>query len=235
MHDRLRTFCDLIETALDQRSLKAIIQAFARESGFEYFAYVEVKGQEYTLLTNYQKQWLEIYAARNYRTIDPVATAAHRYMSVFGWSLDDMQQRGMSANLREFRNQAIKFGLRCGITIPVIGAFGSMAVLTFATSNPVANLVRNWDPQLAARAVHGIRYALKSLGGLKGAAAERPLSPKERACLTWQAAGKSIPETAGLVGISPRTAQHYLDSTREKLNAATIAQAVAIAKDRGII
>jgi LuxR family transcriptional regulator, activator of conjugal transfer of Ti plasmids len=235
MHDRLRMFCDFIESSSSQRMLKAVIHAFAKENGFEYFAYVEIAGNDYyTIVTNYEKEWLKIYIVRNYREIDPVVIAARRHMQVFAWSLDDMR-RGMPDVVREFRDLAVDHGLRCGITIPVVGAFGSIALLTFASSTPVSNLSRKWDPQLAAHAVHGIRYMLKSFGDVEKPTCGRALSARERACLNWQAKGKTIHETADLLRMSPRTAQHHLDRVRVKLEAVTIPQAIAIAKDLDII
>ncbi|MFS8116842.1 helix-turn-helix domain-containing protein, partial [Rhizobium jaguaris] len=61
------------------------------------------------------------------------------------------------------------------------------------------------------------------------------LSPKEAMCLTWAAKGKKAWEIAILMGITQRTVQHHFDRARKKLNAATIPQLVAIAKDRGLV
>jgi DNA-binding CsgD family transcriptional regulator len=57
------------------------------------------------------------------------------------------------------------------------------------------------------------------------------ISPREADCLAWSARGKTIGETAIILGIAQSTVRHALDSARQKLGAATKSQAVARAKE----
>jgi DNA-binding CsgD family transcriptional regulator len=61
------------------------------------------------------------------------------------------------------------------------------------------------------------------------------ISPREAECLEWSARGKTIVETAMILGLSQSTVRHLLDSARLKLGAATKSQAVARAKELHLV
>lgn len=53
------------------------------------------------------------------------------------------------------------------------------------------------------------------------------LRPRELECLHWLALGKTSPEVAVILGLSVQTVRWYVKEARRKLDAHTIAQAVA--------
>lgn len=57
----------------------------------------------------------------------------------------------------------------------------------------------------------------------------RPLSPRERQCLTLVAQGRRLKEVAAALGIAVKTVDNLLANAREKLGAVTTEQAIAIA------
>jgi LuxR family transcriptional regulator, quorum-sensing system regulator CinR len=57
------------------------------------------------------------------------------------------------------------------------------------------------------------------------------ISRREAECLDWSAKGKTIAETAMILGLAPTTVRHALDDARMKLGAATKSQAVARAQE----
>lgn len=234
MDNDLRSLIDMAEAAHDERMIKSALKTFAHSCGFERFAYLQTEGLEIRTFNSYPEDWQGVYLESQYSLIDPVVTEAKRRMEMFSWTADDWPARGPS-NLRHFRDQAIDHGIRSGVTVPVEGSFGSTMMLTFASSAQVADVSKLRDPQKAVRAVLAIHYRLKIIAGSTIVAPKRLLSPRESMCLIWAAKGKNGPETAMLTGINPRTVQHYLDSARRKLEAATVPQLVAIAKDRGLV
>ncbi|NEJ81520.1 LuxR family transcriptional regulator [Rhizobium leguminosarum] len=234
MNDALRNLIDTIEAAHNERMIKIALKSFANTYGFERFAYLQTEGAEVRAFNSYPEEWQDIYLGNQYSRIDPVVTEAKRRMEVFSWTADDWPARGTS-ELRRFRDQAIEHGIRSGLTIPVEGSFGSTMMLTFASSTQTADVSELHDAQKAIQAVLAIHYRLKIIAATTIVAPKRLLSPREATCLMWAARGKSAPETAMLTGINPRTVQHYLDKAREKLEAATVPQLVAIAKDHGLV
>jgi len=57
----------------------------------------------------------------------------------------------------------------------------------------------------------------------------RALTPRERECLKWVAAGKTDWEISQILNIAEQTAHGYVQSALSKLGARTRAQAVALA------
>ncbi|AJD44031.1 LuxR family transcriptional regulator [Rhizobium sp. SEMIA 4085] len=234
MDGDLRSLIDMAEAARDERMIKSALNRFANSCGFERFAYLQTEGAEIRTFNSYPEEWQDIYLGSRYFLIDPVVTEAKRRMEMFSWTADDWPARGAS-ELRRFRDQAIEHGIRSGVTIPVEGSFGSTMMLTFASSEKKADRSILQDGQKAIQAVIAIHYRLKIIAAATIVAPKGLLSPREAMCVMWAAKGKSAPETAMLTGINPRTVQHYLDSARRKLEAATVAQLVAIAKDHGLV
>jgi LuxR family transcriptional activator of conjugal transfer of Ti plasmids len=224
----------MAEAAHDERMIKSALKSFANSSGFERFAYLQTEGAEICTFNSYPDNWQDVYLGSQYSRIDPVVTEAKRRMEMFAWTADDWPARGTS-ELKRFRDEAIEHGIRSGVTIPVEGSFGSTMMLTFASSEKKVEFSKLRDAQKAMRAVLTIHYRLKIIAAATIVAPKRLLSPREAMCLTWAAKGKNAPETAMLTGINPRTVQHYLDSARRKLEAATVPQLVAIAKDHGLV
>ncbi|MCA2380133.1 autoinducer binding domain-containing protein [Agrobacterium genomosp. 3 str. RTP8] len=234
MDSDLRSLIDMTEAAHDERMIKSALKTFAHACGFERFAYLQTEGTEIRTFNSYPEVWQDVYLISQYSQIDPVVWEAKTRMEMFSWTADEWPSRG-SSKLRRFRDQAIEHGIRSGVTIPVEGSFGSTMMLTFASSAQTADVSKLQDAQKAIRAVLAIHYRLKIIAATTIVAPKRLLSPREAMCLMWAAKGKSAPETAVLTGINPRTVQHYLDSARRKLEAATVPQLVAIAKDHGLV
>lgn len=234
MDSDLRSLIDMTETAHDERMVKSALKTFAHSCGFERFAFLRTEGLQIRTFNSYPEEWQGVYFESQYSLIDPVITEAKRRMEMFTWRADDWPARG-SSDIRRFRDQAIKHGIRSGVTIPVEGSFGSTMMLTFASSAPSADISKLQNPQKALHAVLAVHYGLKIIAASTIFAPKRLLSPREAMCVMWAAKGKSAPETATLTGINARTVQHYLDSARRKLEAATVPQLVAIAKDHGLV
>ncbi|KAA1183889.1 LuxR family transcriptional regulator [Rhizobium tropici] len=234
MDSDLRSLIDITETAHDDRLVKSALNTFTHSCGFERFAYLRTEGLEIQTFNSYPEEWQGVYFESRYSLIDPVVIEAKRRMEMFTWRADDWPARGFS-DLRRFRDQAIKHGIRSGVTIPIRGSFGSTMMLTFASSAQSADISKLRDPQKAVHAVLAVHYGLKIIAASTIFAPKQLLSPREAMCVMWAAKGKTAPETASLTGIKARTVQHYLDNARRKLEAATVPQLVAIAKDHGLV
>lgn len=77
---------------------------------------------------------------------------------------------------------------------------------------------------------------LAELADRSSGAAERPaLSPRERECLQWTAAGKTTWEIAGILAISTNTVDGYIAAATRKLGAVNRTQAAVVALRRALI
>jgi DNA-binding CsgD family transcriptional regulator len=64
---------------------------------------------------------------------------------------------------------------------------------------------------------------------------EEALTPRERDVVKWSAAGKTMEDTAAILGISPHTVGEHLKNIRRKLGTRNGAHTVAVAIQRGEI
>lgn len=79
-------------------------------------------------------------------------------------------------------------------------------------------------------------YALSQIPGLlSAAAAQDPLSDRERECLNWVSEGKTTDEVALILGVSANTVNSYVAHAIRKLSATNRAMAIATAIRGGII
>lgn len=67
------------------------------------------------------------------------------------------------------------------------------------------------------------------------AAAVIELSARELECLQWAGRGKSSSDIAGILNLSPRTVDSYLEKACSKIGVRTRIEAVAAAVRRGLI
>ncbi len=234
MNGGLRSLIDMLEAAQDEHMIKSALKGFTQSCGYDRFAYLQTEGLEVKTFNSYPETWQDVYLRNNYSRVDPVVTEAKRKRDIFSWSAEDWATRG-SSPLRQFRDEAVDHGIRCGFTIPVDGSFGSTMMLTFASSKRKVDASSLLDERSALRLALAVHYRLKIVAAKTIIAPKRMLSPRENMCVVWAAKGKSTHETAVLTGINARTVQHYLDSAREKLDAKTLPQLIGMAKDRGLL
>lgn len=234
MNGHVRSLIDSVEAAQNEHMIKSALKHFAHACGYDRFAYLQTEGLEVRTFNSYPERWQRIYLDREYSRIDPVVTDAKRKGDIFFWTADDWPSRG-SSPLRRFRDEAIDHGIRCGVTIPVEGSFGSAMMLTFASSEKKVDISASLDSKRAVQLVMAIHYQLKIIAAKTAVNPKRMLSPREMTCLVWATKGKTASETAMVTGINARTVQHYLDKARKKYDAQSVPQLVAIAKDRGLV
>lgn len=235
MDGQFRSLIDTIDVASTDQMIRYALKNFAQGCGFERFAYLQTSGLEVKTFNSYPPEWQDLYLKYRYSRLDPVVTDAKRRMRFFEWSSADWPKRDLSAEEKRFRSQALDFGLRSGVTVPVEGSYGSVLMLTFATSREKADTSMIGDLQRAERAALAVHYRLQQIAQSNMKFSELHLTPTEASCLAWIASGKSMTEIAHTLNSTHRTVQHHLDQVRRKLNATRLPNAVAIAKDHGLI
>jgi LuxR family transcriptional activator of conjugal transfer of Ti plasmids len=231
-------FIDAIHTAGDEAEFERVASRLTHRLGFRWFAYLRLTRDTPTLISSYPKSWTGRYFDLGYQSLDPVVRRARREHDVFNWGGAAGKPVG-NLEQRRFFDEAMTFGISSGITVPIRGGFGRMAAFTLAIDEPLARSARLLADtadvaQLAALYFH--THAVTRLGDRPALSGETSvLSQRERQCLAWAAAGKTVADTAVLVEIAPRTVVFHLENARRKLDAASIAQCVAEALRRGLL
>jgi LuxR family transcriptional activator of conjugal transfer of Ti plasmids len=114
-----------------------------------------------------------------------------------------------------------------------------MAALTLATDDRAMRPERLMANSKDVVQLVGL-YFHTHLAARPGTECDQPdangvLTQRERQCLAWAARGKTVADTAILVGIAPRTVVFHLENARRKLGATSIAQCVAEALRRRLL
>jgi LuxR family transcriptional regulator, activator of conjugal transfer of Ti plasmids len=231
---KFRGLLDMVDTAANVRSLSQAVNAFANASGFSHYAFLDLQGAGARYLGNFPAEWERLYFAQRFCQLDPVVTRARRGSGAFFWSARDWQTIPRMT-IQSFAANAIKHGISHGLTISARAGFDRQLLLTFASAFDNFLRPKQHDLSDAVPALMGLYHRLEHLGGTSANSPGARLSSRELLCLTWAAKGKTAAETGTITGLSTRTVQHYLDSAREKLHAATVAHLVAISTDLGLI
>lgn len=231
-------FVDAIQTADNELAFERVATRITQQLGFKRFAYLRLKGDRPTLISSYPKSWTKRYFDLGYQKIDPVVRRASREHSLFSWGGGPSAPAGGREH-RRFFEEAMEFGIKSGITVPIRCGFGGMAAFTLATDEPSAQtellLTRSADVvQLVGLYFHThLTTRLSSKPMLPDP--EPVLTQRERQCLAWAARGKTAADIALLIGIAPRTVVFHLENARSKSGATSIAQCVAEALRRGLL
>lgn len=232
--NELDNFIDELEQQPDRNGVRLALRKLTRASGFDEFTYVCNAGTEITGMSTYQAQWQTRYLERNLTLVDPVVRLARQYMRPFFWSRTDAAFQDSAT--RGFFDQAERFGISSGLTIPIPASYGRFAMLTMVSAQSRApETVKLGNPVRAITAAALVHVWLAKLVARDESAARPVLSGRQLACLTWASFGKTTAETAVLLGISPNTARCYLVEAKERLGAVNTAHAIRVAVERGLI
>lgn len=148
----------------------------------------------------------------------------------FGWNDIPTDSGKTSAQLTQMLREAESNNIYNGICIPIHGAGAEQGMLNVAHSRK-HKLAAEHNLRFLQFHAMGIHEAVKACSDhqTKGMSKLKALSPRERECLDWIAAGKTAWETAKIVGITESTVSFHIRNTIQKLNASNRAHAVAIA------
>jgi DNA-binding CsgD family transcriptional regulator len=211
-------------------------------SGFDQLAYGALTYTELPRLVdrpkpaialNYPRHWQNHYVGHNYRYIDPVVIYAPFIAGPFLW--DQLSIRyDLNRKQLQLLNEAREAGLKNGITVPLHGPSGKVAVVSFASrfddANPQAQL--NRLNALASQfhvaftnLAHGLQTSVKTVD----------LSSREKDCLNWVAHGKTSWEIGVILDINPNTVDYHIKNAMNKLDATNRIAAVFKAIRLGLI
>ncbi len=234
LNANLLNLIDRLSLPLDERAARRALRDFAADTGFDYFAYLYLRGPESFAVSNYPRAWQDLYVQREFIRVDPVVTKAKHGQPLFAWSASEASRSGRRDVMRFFA-EADRFGIRSGISISIPVGFKDRMVFTLASERPVSKLSEEIDP---VTAVVSVAFVHSRLGSATSDAALRSgirLSPREAECLRWFAEGMSMPDIALMLGIAYRSVRSYLDQATQKLSASSTRQAASIAIRLGLI
>ncbi|WP_394890370.1 autoinducer binding domain-containing protein [Mesorhizobium sp. AaZ16] len=226
------TFVEKLSESVDEADFREAMAGTAAYLDLLTFAYLSLPPQpsgKPRLISNYPASWTAHYLQNRYQKIDPVIMRARCGGCPFRWG-SDMGGVMTSPVQQRLFDEAAEFGIRCGLTIPIVDRRGCFAAVTFAADEPNPAFLRVAERyeqalQLMATCFHiSVRHRLSGNRTVDGVV----LTPREYECLQWAARGKSAWDIGCILGIKPRTAAFHLDNAKKKLGVRTKDQAVAL-------
>lgn len=233
MEDQLANLVDGVAAAKSRAALDSAVRQFAQAFDADYFALVTSRAEIIETVTNYPAEWQERYVNRQYDKLDPVCTTAKRLRTSFCWSLDGLHCS--TAEEAVVVGEAAEFGLRGGVTIPVKLPFGSMGMLTLASSHGAVRVEFEKHIATCAVAIGLCSEALAHFRDVKSISGDTRLSLRQTQCLIWASHGKSSHEISRILGISESAVCFHIKEARRRLSARSVTHAVRKAFEAGLI
>lgn len=239
MEDRDWQITEELALAPDAPTLRALCGEIAGSLGFEHFFYavrlpVSLTEPYHFSLSGYPLEWRSRYDTLGYIRIDPIVQHAVRSMVPLCWDEIGRSDTVVAA----FFDDAAAHGLAHGISAPVCGRHGDLAVLSLARgSNHPLSRDAGERHRLCARlhwfatTLHeAVRRVILTHDGMPRVSAA--LSERETDCLMWAADGKTSADIARRLGITERTVLFHIESAGRKLGVSgrhnILARAVAL-------
>ncbi|WP_353646011.1 LuxR family transcriptional regulator [Mesorhizobium sp. WSM2239] len=223
------TFLEQLSESVDETDFREAMARAAAALDLLTFAYLSLPPRpsgKPRLISNYPPPWTAHYLNNGYQRVDPVITRAQCGGCPFRWGPEHSRNSKFEQQLFE---EAAEFGIRWGLTIPIVDRRGCVAAMTFAAAQPnpaFLSVAERYEQalQFMATCFHIFARRKLSAGRIVNGV---PLTPREYECLQWASRGKSASDIGCILGIKRRTAAFHLDNARKKLDVRTLMQAVA--------
>jgi LuxR family transcriptional activator of conjugal transfer of Ti plasmids len=233
-----REFIDAVYVANTMDEFHRVGESAARALGFQWFYYFEGGNGLPMLLTSFPKRWVERYCGAQYQDVDPILRQARKIGPAFTWDARDGVE-ARSLHERRFFTDALAFDIRVGVTVPIAAGYGRFAAFTLASDDHVSEFERLAEKSRNLLQMMGFTFHAHVNARLsestKPAGDSALLTIRERQCLGWASAGKTMQEMATILGVTPRVVKFHLDNGRKKLGASTLPHAVALALRRDLL
>lgn len=239
---RIGEFIERSNRATSQGELFGLLEKAALDEGFDRLAYgvlelsqtpPPAEGLSPAVMLNYPEGWVKHYFEQGYQDHDPVIEFSQVSLAAYIW--DDLPRRfGLRPKQRRVMAEAREAGLKRGLSIPVHGPRGSVAILSFASSED------DVDPRAFGGRFQPLcaqfHVAYSELGAVLRPQAQRvELTKRERECLSWVAQGKSSWDIGQILGITEFTVSYHVKKAMRKLGSGSRIVAVVKAIRLGLI
>lgn len=239
---RISEFIERSNQVASTSDLFGLLVRAAAARGFDRLAYGTLNGElsprsaegrAPAVALNYPNDWVEHYFDHGYQTIDPVVRYTPVMPAPYAWAelgrrfrLDRVESRVM--------DEAQEAGLKAGVSVPLHGPWGSVNVVSFASTTGVPDPTRQLGCLQAIAAQFSVAYA--DLAQARSRSTCPPqFSERERQCLSWAARGKSSWDIGVILGVSEFTVNFHLRKAMRKLETSNRVVAVVKAIRFGVI
>ncbi len=246
MKSLINDYSDELDKAQDfDESLDILLEIVSRLGytqvlyAYQPFSSRLVDGQWVPLrlnVRNFPKGWYREW--ERFEVHDPYYHACFDQTLPFEWN-DVQQSESLHLLEREAWQYLADLGLGRGITIPLHLPAGKFAVISAILDRTNANWahIKESSRETLFRLTHVFHEIIHKKGFETQVDVVEPirLSPRERECLCWAAAGKTSPEIAMIIDRSAETVRLHMKNAMQKLNVHNRAHAICKATQLGLV
>ena len=230
---------DFIEASRRAATLDHLSEQFEmalQGLGFDKWAYQLVnplhdRDRKPVIISSYPEKWVTHYIEKGYQHVDHIILKGPQQVLPFTWS-GLCKKYGMTAQQKQFFNEAADNELSDGLGIPVHGANGAYAMVSMASRVKGDELQRLLDSYQKDIHIISLVYntvARDLLETQKFGSVLPVLSCREKECLLWMSRGKTAWDTGGILHISEAVVKFHLANARTKLGVTTTKEALVFA------
>ncbi len=223
-----------IAKARDLMQLGHEIRKVSSHLGFAHFIYgarVKLANGEILqyIFNGYPEAWMAAYQSANYVEIDPIVE--HCFFQNSCVPLVWSEQTYNTKQRLSFMEEAQSHGIGSGISVPIRGANGDVALFSVANPNSFHQSQHHHINTVGAVYVLGahVHEAINRLVySVNQPNLNKPgLTIRELECLKWWVGGKSGWDISQILNLSERTVRFHLENVKRKFGVSSKAQAVA--------
>lgn len=236
---RTEVLRELENTGTSNLSTTELIQMIrdrysAASISYLYFNLYHSTCKEDTVYRSSNLDWQHAYNEENLFKVDPSVKLAYSRLIPLDWSTIDVDS---NAGLSYFESAKKSSIGSQGLTFFIHGDHGNISLFTLRTNHKKVDW-HAYKEESTCDLQMIFMYFYETV--IKRHESQHinkksDLSDREIECLNWYSKGKSYWEISVILEISERTVNFHMTSARNKLNAVTNAQAVAIGILGGII
>lgn len=246
MRADLATILSDLETLTTEQALKRKFDQTFSNFGFNAFTYLGFKMEpadvkrapsDIIFLSNVRPAWVDHYIEEELGEDDLLIKDCVTSRLPIRW---DENYRANSRSPREARifTEALDFGIRHGMTVPVHGPGGEMGIMSLYSDQCAKSFLNTVDE---------FQYDMHMLSFYFHDAVQRartrveqipkpiPLTERELEILQWTAIGKTAWEIGSILNISERTVNFHLQNAMGKFGVHNKTHAAAKAMSAGLI
>ena len=228
-------FIEKLDEQNDVKSLLASFQGFIGRYGFTGFcvgdpSHPKIQRNDRLWATTWPEEWLVRWSTKNYISVDPVIYQLLAHNLPFRWADVRCQADRVSGRVMD---EAHDFGMNDGFGVPIYSRDGRVIGVTLGAER--YELSKREEACLHLATIYFQARLERLRPSPPSVVVQIKLTPRERECLSWVAAGKSDWEISQILSIAEDTTHEYVQNAMVKLNATTRAQAVALSLIEGVI
>jgi len=238
-----------LETLSSEQAFKRKFDQTYAALGFNAFTYVGMRGEialdpnnkrnpsDLIVLSNVSTGWMDHYLEEDFQEDDPIIKECFANRLPICWN-EKFRANARSPRETRVLSDALDFGVRRGVTIPLHGPGGELGIMSLysdladgAFSKAVNEL--QYDVHLISLHFHDA--VQRALANVESVPKPIPLTERELEILQWTTIGKTAWEIGSILKISERTVNFHLQNAMSKFGVHNKTHAAAKAMSIGLI